>query len=215
MKCLRVFCMCCVISLICSFPSFALQSSFSEESSDDYYSFEGVVDEELLDTSDPDEPVLVTVVEADPEYGIVAYSDSDPVVVIGDTPPDDPLFYGSCWVTGEDPNLGTVTIYFPLSSKEDIWGLDSSGYLFNITSSSVSGYLADVYNNSVSASGFSYPRYRESSSTSTYTYLYLTPTDSNMEIATTMEPARNVTQLLPFVYVALLGVIIVCFMKRS
>ena len=215
MKCLRVFCMCCVISLICLSPSFALESSSSGESSIEYYEFEDVIDEQLLSTSEIDEPILVTVVDADAEYDVAAYSGDAPALVIGDTPPEDPLFYGSAWVTGYDSTLGTVTLYFPLSAKEDTFGVDSNGYLFNIDSSSVSGYLAGVYNNSVSASGFSYPRYRVSSSSSTYTYLYLTPTDSNMKIMTSMEPRQTVDDFVPYILVFMLGVVIVCFMKRS
>lgn len=215
MKCLRVFCICCVISLICLSPSFALESSSSGESSAEYYEFEDVIDGQLLSTSEAIEPLLVTVVDADAEYDVAAYSGDDPVLVIGDTPPVDPLFYGSSWVTGYDSNLGTVTLYFPLSAKEDTFGVDSNGYLYNINSSSVSGYLAGVYNNAVSASGFSYPRYRVTSSSSTYTYLYLTPTDSNMEIMTSMEPRQTVDDFVPYILIFMLGVVIVCFMKRS
>ncbi len=150
-----------------------------------------------------------------PSYSVLPARRRAALPVIGTDAPSNPAFYGSCWVTGYDDNLGEVTIYFPLSVKENIWGLDPNGYLYNISSSSVSGYLSGVYNNSVSASGFSYPRYRESSSSGyTYTDLHLIPSNSNMEIATAMEPAQNATQLLPYIYVGLLGVIIVCFMKR-
>lgn len=150
-----------------------------------------------------------------PSYSVLSARRRAALPVIGTDAPSNPAFYGSCWVTGYDDNLGEVTIYFPLSVKENYWGVDPNGYLYNITSSSVSGYLSGVYNNSVSASGFSYPRYRESSS-SGYSYidLHLVPSNSNMEIATAMEPAQNAAQLLPYVYVGLLGVIIVCFMKR-
>lgn len=135
--------------------------------------------------------------------------------VIGTDAPSDPAFYGSCWVTGYDDNLGEVTIYFPLSAKENVWGVDPNGYLYNITSSSVSGYLRGVYNNSVSASGFAYPRYREGSGAGyNYIDLHLIPSDSNMEIATAMEPAQTASQLFPYIYIGLLGVIVVCFMKR-
>ena len=150
-----------------------------------------------------------------PSYSVLPARRRAALPVIGTDAPSNPAFYGSCWVTGYDDNLGEVTIYFPLSAKENVWGLDPNGYLYNITSSSVSGYLSGVYNNSVSASGFSYPRYRESSGSSyTYVDLHLIPSNSNMEIATAMEPAQNAAQLLPYIYVGLLGVIIVCFMKR-
>ena len=150
-----------------------------------------------------------------PSYFVLPGRRRAALPVIGTDAPSNPAFYGSCWVTGYDDNLGEVTIYFPLSVKENVWGLDPNGYLYNITSSSVSGYLRGVYNNSVSASGFSYPRYREGSGAGySYIDLHLIPSDSNMEIATAMEPAQNAAQLLPYIYVGLLGVIIVCFMKR-
>lgn len=205
MKWLRVFCMCCVMSLICLSPSFALEESSLGDSSIEFYEFESV----------SDDPIPVTVVAADPVFDVAASSGDVAALVIGDTPPDDPLFYGSSWVTGYDANLGTVTLYFPLSAKTDTFGVDGNGYLFNIDSSSVSGYLAGVYNNSVSASGFSYPRYRVSSGSSGYITLYLTPTDSNMEIMTSMEPRQTVDDFVPYILVFMLGVVIVCFMKRS
>lgn len=150
-----------------------------------------------------------------PSYFVLPGRRRAALPVIGTDAPSNPAFYGSCWVTGYDDNLGEVTIYFPLSVKENYWGLDPNGYLYNITSSSVSGYLRGVYNNSVSASGFSYPRYREGSGAGySYIDLHLIPSDSNMEIATAMEPAQNAAQLLPYIYVGLLGVIVVCFMKR-
>lgn len=150
-----------------------------------------------------------------PSYFVLPGRRRAALPVIGTDAPSNPAFYGSCWVTGYDDNLGEVTIYFPLSVKENTWGVDPNGYLYNITSSSVSGYLSGVYNNSVSASGFSYPRYREYSGSSySYIDLHLIPSNSNMEIATAMEPAQNAAQLLPYIYVGLLGVIIVCFMKR-
>lgn len=233
MKCLRIFCIVSAISLILSSAAFASQSV----SFDAYLTDPVLDDESWVDAVDPsvaqvvtDEdgsfltgvdlngdglPDVVEEVSDDPSFFVLPSRSRAALPVIGDDAPANPLFYGSCWVTGEDSNLGTVTIYFPLSAKNDTWGVDGNGYLYNITSGSVSGYLDGVYNNSLSASGFAYPRYRQGSGAqSQYIDLHLRPTDSNMEIATTMEPAQNVQQLLPFVYVSLLGVIIVCFMKR-
>lgn len=233
MKCLRVFCICSAISLICSFPCFALEdSSFAVYSTDPVLDDDAWVDDvdtskvrvvydgdgayllPLLSEDDYDVYELEPVLD-DSSYFVLPSRSRAALPVIGDDPPSNPLFYGSCWVTGYDSNLGNVTIYFPLSAKNDVWGVDGNGYLYNITSGSVSGYLDGVYNNSVSASGFAYPRYRQGSGAqSQYIDLHLIPSDSNMEIATSMEPAQNVTQLMPYVYVVLLGVIIVCFMKR-
>lgn len=152
------------------------------------------------------EPVSVSLLSLDlPESGLV----------IGDTPPENPLFYGSGWVTGTDSELGRVTVYFPLSSKEDVWGVDRNGYLYNISSSSVTGYLSGVYNNSVTASGFSYPRYREGSGSSyNYVDLHLVPSDSNLHIRTQMEPLYTLDDLIPYFVVCMLGVLLVCSMRR-
>lgn len=197
--------------------------------SSDNYSFDPVSDTEeylrdlddmdyyLFAQFDEDNPLPVILIEEDPSYQSIRrpFARNRSFIVIGDDPPSNPLFYGSCWVSGYDANLGDIVVYFPLSCKEDTWGVDANGYLFNISSGSVSGYLSGVYNNSVSASGFSYPRYRLSSGAgSSYVDLRLIPENSNMEIATAMEPAQNVSQLMPYVYVVLMGVIIVCFMKR-
>lgn len=159
-------------------------------------------------------PVPVTIVEEDDVYPSL-YASSAPVLVIGDTPPSDSPFYGSGWVTGHSSTLGTVTLYFPINYSSGHWGVDSDGYLFNVTSSSMSGYLHGVYNNSASAPAFSYPRYRSSSSSSSYVNLYLKPTDSNMEIATAHSPKYSVDDIVPYVSITLLGVVILCFMKRS
>lgn len=186
-----------------------------EEPEEEYVLIDGEVIpiselEAELDAMEEDEEV-----DDWPSYFVLPGRRRAALPVIGTDAPSNPAFYGSCWVTGYDDNLGEVTIYFPLSAKEDVWGLDPNGYLYNITSSSVSGYLRGVYNNSVSASGFSYPRYRESSG-SGYSYidLHLIPSNSNMEIATAMEPAQTASQLFPYIYIGLLGVIVVCFMKR-
>lgn len=181
------------------------------------YEFENEdVDLEDLDLQqDPEDPIMVQVVEPDPEYEVYVFDSRATGIEISDNPPADPLFYGSGYITGTDPNLGSVTLYFPINYKSGYWGVDSSGYLYNVTSSSMSGYLDGVYNNSVSASGFSYPRYRTSSSSYDYVTLYLKPQYSNMEIATQMVPVKTSEDLLPYLSICLLGVIIVCFTKLS
>lgn len=162
-----------------------------------------------------DEPIEVIVVEEDARYSVRAASDDGLELVIDDEPPSNPPFYGACYVTGTDANLGRVTVYFPSTYKTGYFGVDASGYLFNVSGTGISGYLEDAYNNSVSASSFAYPRYRTSSSSGSYTYLYLIPESSNMEIATTNAPRVVVSDVLPYVTIFLLGVIWLCFMKRS
>lgn len=214
MKCLRVFCICFVLCLTCVCPSIALEEVSSGDyvfTNEDIQLMEDVQD---LGVYSDDSPLPVMIVESDDVYPSL-YASSAPVLVIGDTPPEDSPFYGSGWVTGYSSVLGTVTLYFPINYSSGYWGVDSDGYLFNVTSSSMSGYLDGVYNNSVSAPAFSYPRYRTTSSSSTYVSLYLKPTDSNMEIATAHSPKYSVNDLIPYVSITLLGVVILCFMKRS
>lgn len=154
------------------------------------------------------------VAEEDPGLFVLSGSRSS-TVEIGDTPPSDPLFYGSGWITGTDAELGRVTLYFPISYQSGYWGTDRNGYLYNVSSSSMSGYLSGVYNNSVSASAFSYPRYRVYSGNSyQYVDLYLIPENSNMEIATELTSKYSVSDFLPYVVILGLGVMIVCFTKR-
>lgn len=160
-------------------------------------------------------PVPVTVVEPDIVYQAVS-SASDPALVdVVDSPPDSPLFYGSGYITGITSNGSTVTLYFPINYKEGYFGTDSNGYLFNVSSTSISGYFDSAYNNSVSISGFSYPRYRTSSQNYDYTTLYIRPTASNMQIATKTAPVVSVKDILPYVSILLLGVIFLCCMRKS
>lgn len=206
MKCLKVFCMSFVLCLICVCPSFALEEVFSED-----YVF---TDEDIaLMDIQSEAPVPVTIIEDEPVYPSL-YASSAPVLVIGDTPPDNSPFYGSGWITGYSSALGTVTLYFPVNYSTGYWGVDSEGYLFNVTSTSMSGYLDGVYRNSVSVPAFSYPRYRPSSN-SDYINLYIKPTDSNMDIATSHTPRYTVVEFLPYLTVFMLGVICLCYMKRS
>lgn len=218
MKCFKVFCTLFVLLSICLSLSLTSYATESVDSSDNY-DFDELIEDDYIVYEYPeytsDDPLPVEIIEADPDYDYIRRrSRSAPILVIGDVVPDDMLFYGSGWITGTDSNLGTVTLYLPISYKSGYLGLDANGYLFNVSSSSLSGYLDGVYNNSVTFSGFSYPRYRTSNSYD-YTTLYLQPENSNMEIATTSAPRYSVSDLVPYVLVFIGGVIVLCFMKRS
>lgn len=229
MKCLRLFCMCCVISVICSclsitcFAEEYVDSSASDHSveevplDDPFPVDDGSSDSSMVSLYDEDNPLPVVIVDEDEQgYSVESYSNSVPNIVIGDEPPSNPLFYGSAWVTGTDSRLGRITIYWPISFQSGYFGIDSNGYLFNVSSSSLSGYLSGVHNNSVSASAFSYPRYREySGSGYNYVDLHLIPENSNIDIATSNTPKYGVEDFVPYILVFMLGVVIVCFMKRS
>lgn len=172
--------------------------------------------EEVVLEPDPSEPQ--TVIVLDPaeiaEYPAISYAASTIVEVIGDDPPTASPFYGSGWVTGSDSNLGIITLYFPRNYCADTWGVDSNGYLINVTSSSVGGYYSGAYNNSVSAPSFSYPRYR-SSNNYDYIDIHLIPLDSNMDIYTSHRPRKTIDDLLPYVSILLIGGVLVCCMRRS
>lgn len=172
--------------------------------------------EEVVVEPDSSEPQ--TVIVLDPaeiaEYPAISYAAPTIVEVIGDDPPTTSPFYGSGWVTGQDSNLGIITLYFPRNYCSDTWGVDSNGYLFNVTSSSVGGYYSGAYNNSVSAPSFSYPRYRTNNSYD-YVDIHLVPLNSNMDIYTTNRPRKTMDDLLPYVTVLLIGGVLVCCMRRS
>lgn len=172
--------------------------------------------EEVVVEPDSSEPQ--TVIVLDPaeiaEYPAISYAASTIVEVIGDDPPTASPFYGSGWVTGSDSNLGIITLYFPRNYCSDTWGVDSNGYLFNVTSSSVGGYYSGAYNNSVSAPSFSYPRYR-SSNNYDYIDIHLIPLNSNMDIYTSHRPRKTMEDLLPYVSILLIGGVLVCCMRRS
>lgn len=166
-------------------------------------------------SASPDSPLPVTVVQPDVVYSAVSpASDVAPVDFV-DSPPDNPPFYGSGYITGVTSYGSTVTLYFPINYKEGYFGTDSNGYLFNVASNSISGYFEQAYNNSVSVSGFGYPRYRTSSQNYDYTTLYIRPTASNMQIATETAPVVSVNDILPYVSILLLGVIFLCCMRKS
>lgn len=172
--------------------------------------------EDLVVPEEPAGPQEVIVVDPAEiaEYPAISYSASTIVGVIGDDPPTSSPFYGSGWVTGSDSKLGIITLYFPRNYCSDTWGIDSNGYLFNVTSSSVGGYYSGSYNNSISAPSFSYPRYRSSRS-SDYIDIHLVPLDSNMDIYTSHRPRKTMDDLLPYVSILLIGGVLVCCMRRS
>lgn len=233
MKWLRLCSACCVLSFLFVFLSVTAYAVSEEMSS--VYEFDDVVDEStskdilveyedvLLDEPsaletllDAGEPIPVVVLEEEASYSVRASSGDGPLLVIGTEPPADPLFYGSCWVTGTDSNLGTVTLYFPSNYQTGYWGIDSNGYLYNVSSSSLSGYLSGVYNNSVSAQAFSYPRYRVGSGNSyEYVYLYLTPENSNIHIAVDNLPKYEMDYFQPYILLTIGGFLLLCYMKRS
>lgn len=185
------------------------QTELSEDSGDSESGDSGSV------SGTPDDPVAVMVIEPDASYAAVYSSGSSLDLEILDEAPPDPPFYGSLYVTGETSSGDVVTIYLPTNYKEGYLGVDSSGRLFNVSATSISGYYDGAYNNSISLPAFSYPRYRTSSSSYDYADLYLVPQYSNAQIATATPGVTTFSELVPYFSLLLLGVIFVCCIKRS
>lgn len=125
-------------------------------------------------------------------------------------------FIGSGWFTGTVSELGEVYLYVPVTTR-GVWGTTSDGYLCNVGGTSVSGVLftSSGTQYSFNAPSFSLPRYRlfSSSSYNEWSDFRLTVSDSNMQVATSFEPAVPVSDAIPFVIVGLLGVMILCLMR--
>lgn len=229
---MRYFTVLCFALICCLVPVSAVEGDIASVSDSSEIS-RPLEDTSMVDTSDdveypasdtedlvvseeaagPQEVIVVDPAEI-AEYPAISYAASTIVGVIGDDPPTTSPFYGSGWVTGSDSNLGTITLYFPRNYCTDTWGVDSNGYLFNVTSASVGGYYSGSYNNSISAPSFSYPRYRPSRG-SDYIDIRLVPLDSNMDIYTSHRPRKTMDDLLPYVSILLIGGVLVCCMRRS
>lgn len=125
-------------------------------------------------------------------------------------------YIGSGWFTGTVSGLGEVYLYVPVSSR-GVWGTTADGYLCNVGGSSVSGILFSSSGTqySFNAPSFSLPRYRLVSSTSYNDWgdFRLKVSASNMQVATSFEPAVPVSDAIPFVIVGLLGVMVLCLMR--
>lgn len=108
---------------------------------------------------------------------------------------------------------GTVYIYVPIDSKGK-WGITNNGFLCNVSSSTISGVMYDSSGNqySFSAPGFSIPRYRTSSSYN-YTDLFATVEKSNLDPAIDFPVEHDFSEMYPYIFVGLMGVIILCLMR--
>lgn len=236
----RFYALCGAFALFCSISvtCYAVEPDFSEAFSDDepvvddgvtgLYSVsssdiaQDVVDKllEVVAAQEPvqdeepmvDAPAVVVVQDSEPSFRSPLRALSSVDVDIGNEEPAVMLFNGACWVTGIDSSLGRITIYFPREARE-AFGVDSNGYLVNVSTSTRSGYLSSVYNNAVSASALSYPQYRTGTG-SGYLQLHLIPENSNMLIATASAGRYDFSQVMWFMLIAMLGVLMVICMRR-
>lgn len=126
-----------------------------------------------------------------------------------------PYFVGSLWIKAHENSLGDVEIYVPSSSYQS-FGLNSDGYLVNVTSSSSGGVMYDSSGNQYqfSCSGFSLPRYRLSNSSGyQYTDGYFRIIDSNMDIAYRFANRTSFATAYPYLILGFVGVILVCLLR--
>lgn len=123
-------------------------------------------------------------------------------------------FYGSAYIRGT-VNGSPAVFLFPNSYRQGYFGLDSSGRLYNVSSNSISGILyigSTQYQ--VSASSWTYPNYRLWGSTSSYQTLYFIPSgDTNVPLPSGPTPLHDVSAVLPYVSIFLLGGIFLCIRK--
>lgn len=131
----------------------------------------------------------------------------------GNTAPASPLYSNCVFVTGTDSQLGTVTVYFPYQSA-DSWGVNSSGYLVNVGSSSWSGRVGSSYgvrNNTISAGSFNLPTYSVTDGNSWDTRtLSLLVTDTNANLSDDLEPFVDSSLYASYFLVMLLGGVFIC-----
>lgn len=141
-----------------------------------------------------------------------------PAAAYEDLPPTDAPFYGGVYITGVTRELGSVTVYLPINYQSGYLGLTSSGNLYNVSSSSISGVL---YRGNTEYDfrlySWSTPQYRVQDS-GYYQYEDLTFTSitaSNAEIFDSFPPLVSADSVLSLVPLIFLGVIVLClFMKR-
>lgn len=131
---------------------------------------------------------------------------------IGSEVPLDPAVDGGYYISGYDASLGDVVLYV---SDTTGWCIND-GYLFRCSASSASGLLqlSDGSTYSVSAPAWSVPRYRNSDSSYNYTDLYISVSDSNVGIFEDFAFRYDLTVILQFISVFLLGLLCVISLVR-
>jgi len=146
----------------------------------------------------------------------------------GSTPPSNPRVSGACFIDCRTVELGRVTLYFPVTYQYDCLTYSSSGNLFNLTNSTITGFYYDSSSVgdsqlAVRFTSFNEPEYRyayENGNYISYTYDNLTITEilnTNIDIVESYDDLTIVPRhdLLLYIIISLLGVAVLClFMKR-
>lgn len=126
-------------------------------------------------------------------------------------------FYGSCWVRGQAPSLGSVLLLFPMNYKDGYVGLDSSGRIFNVSNSSWTGVMyVGSTSYTVTFGAWGLPSYRVYNGSGYQNVtLYLTPEDTDILLPHGPSPVYRVPDLLPYASFLLLGGVFICCMRKS
>lgn len=151
-----------------------------------------------------------------PAFGVSAVPDEVPAAEVVAVGPKYAPYIGSGWITGNASGLGHVSVYVPITTSSDYWGITSDGYLCNVSGNSVSGLM---YTDSgtkyyFSCSSFAIPRYRlYDGSAYQYEDLQLVVDDTNMHVATVFPGSYTFSNSWPYIVIGLLGVIFVCLVR--
>ena len=138
------------------------------------------------------------------------------VYAYDNTPPDNPLYFGTCFLTVDTDELGEVTIYFPLSYQSGYFSWDGST-LRNVSNSSITGYYRSDTDYYVRWSAFSEATYRYMGDRYFETAdLHITDVIStNVQLIEQMEYNVTTDSILTYIIIFLLGVIVlILFMKK-
>lgn len=138
-----------------------------------------------------------------------------PASAYTDSPPSNAPFTGSCYISCDTSQFGSIDIFLPVTYQSGYLSFD--GQLFNVTNSTVSGIFYDGGTEySFRCSSWSTPQYREVDGGYTWADLNVYNIDySNVDIAEEFPPLVSYNTVMSYVPIALLGVIVLClFMKR-
>lgn len=130
--------------------------------------------------------------------------------------PTSPPFYGTCYAIGVSDVLGTVTVYLPVD-RQSSFSYDSSGYLFNATSSTITGVIVDSLGAQYTfrCTSFSTAEYRPlAGSGYTYNDLFLCNiSDTNLIISDSFPGSFDMQYVYYLIIIGILGVVLLCLLK--
>lgn len=138
-----------------------------------------------------------------------------PASAYSDSPPTNAPFTGSCYISCDTTQFGSIDIFLPVTYQSGYFSFD--GQLYNVSNSSITGVFYDGGDEySFRCSAWSTPQYREADGGYTWADLNVYDIEySNVDIAEEFPPLVSHDTVMSYVPIALLGVIVLClFMKR-